>query len=197
MQCHELHGFPVIWYQAQLEHLVTGVYNETAFAALDYILDTAAYNGVKVIFTMGDNWQYADAKRNVSWLFGVILQWPLEITQTELLHDSAAMPACIFLCALLRCRENAVSKILAASQRGTKCVVLKKLLWLQYNTWAGFDESSDDFWTSTVTKQMYKNHMKVMVERVNSLNGKCLYKRTAQLFAQQPFQSIPLGEAKL
>ena len=43
-----------------------GVYNETAFAALDYILDTAAYNNVKVIFTMGDNWQYEDAKRNVS-----------------------------------------------------------------------------------------------------------------------------------
>ena len=43
-----------------------GVYNETAFAALDYILDTAAYHGVKVIFTMADNWQYADSKRNVS-----------------------------------------------------------------------------------------------------------------------------------
>lgn len=45
-----------------------GVYNETAFTALDYILDTAAYHGVKVIFTMGDNWQYADSKRNVSLL---------------------------------------------------------------------------------------------------------------------------------
>ena len=41
------------------------MYNETAFAALDYILDTAAYNNMKVIFTMGDNWQYEDSKRNV------------------------------------------------------------------------------------------------------------------------------------
>lgn len=46
--------------------LLSGVYNETAFAALDYILDTAAYNNVKVIFIMGDNWQYMDSKRNVS-----------------------------------------------------------------------------------------------------------------------------------
>jgi len=45
---------------------MAGEYNETAFAALDYILDTAAYNNVKVIFTMGDNWQYVDSKRNVS-----------------------------------------------------------------------------------------------------------------------------------
>ena len=44
----------------------SGVYNETAFRALDYILDTAAYNGVKIIFTMGDNWQFADSKMNVS-----------------------------------------------------------------------------------------------------------------------------------
>lgn len=45
-----------------------GVYNETAFAALDYIIDTAAYNNIRLIFTFGDNWQYSDCKRNVSLL---------------------------------------------------------------------------------------------------------------------------------
>lgn len=43
---------------------------------------------------------------------------------------------------------------------------------MQYNTWAGFDEDSDEFWTSEATKQMYKDHIKTVVNRVNSLNGK-------------------------
>ena len=42
---------------------------------------------------------------------------------------------------------------------------------LQYNEWAGFEEDSDDFWTSEVTKQMYKNHISAVVNRVNTLTG--------------------------
>lgn len=81
-----------------------GVYNEKAFAALDYILDTAAYNGMKVLFTFGDNWQITDSKA-------------------------------------------------------------------MYNTWSGFPQSSDLFWTDPKPRQMYKDHIRAMVNRINSLNG--------------------------
>ena len=37
--------------------------------------------------------------------------------------------------------------------------------------WAGFNGSSDQFWTSNVTRDMYKDHMNVMVNRINTLNG--------------------------
>ena len=120
------------------ETCFSGVYNETAFRALDLILDTAAYNGVKIIFTMGDNWQSADSKMNVSYYH------PLQ-PQTKLARSTFCftLPAGVYLTAAL----------------------------LQYNMWAGFNESSDQFWTSNVTREMYKDHMKVMVNRVNTLNG--------------------------
>ncbi len=51
---------------------------------------------------------------------------------------------------------------------------------VQYNEWAGFDEDSDEFWTSDVTKQMYKDHINVMVNRVNTLNGKTICKAALQ-----------------
>lgn len=43
---------------------------------------------------------------------------------------------------------------------------------VQYNTWAGFDGDSDQFWTNEKTRQMYKDHLNVVVNRVNTLNGK-------------------------
>ena len=70
------------------ETCFSGVYNETAFRALDYILDTAAYNGVKLIFTMGDNWQAADSKMNVSYYHPLQPQTKLA-RSTFLLHSTS------------------------------------------------------------------------------------------------------------
>lgn len=58
---------------------------------------------------------------------------------------------------------------------------------LQYNTWAGFDEGSDMFWTSEETKGWYKAHMQKMVDRVNTVNGKrlCCLNLTTLLLDRQ------------
>jgi hypothetical protein len=42
-----------------------GVYNETAFRGLDYVLHQASLNGVRVLFTLADNWKTQDSKQNV------------------------------------------------------------------------------------------------------------------------------------
>ena len=44
---------------------IAGVYNETAFVGLDYVLDTASSYGVRVLFTMSDYWLSVDSFRNV------------------------------------------------------------------------------------------------------------------------------------
>lgn len=46
-------------------HLAAGVYNETAFRGLDYILYQASLNGIRVLFTLADNWKTQDSKVNV------------------------------------------------------------------------------------------------------------------------------------
>ena len=43
-----------------------GLYNETAFRGLDFVLDQAAQYGVKVMFTLANNWKTFDSKYNVS-----------------------------------------------------------------------------------------------------------------------------------
>ncbi|KAK9821607.1 hypothetical protein WJX81_006064 [Elliptochloris bilobata] len=46
----------------------SGVYNETAFRGLDYILHQANLNGIRVLFTLADNWKTQDSKTNfVRW----------------------------------------------------------------------------------------------------------------------------------
>ena len=45
-----------------------GLYNETAFRGLDFVLDQAAQYGVKVMFTLANNWKTFDSKYNVSLL---------------------------------------------------------------------------------------------------------------------------------
>ena len=42
-----------------------GLYNETAFRGLDFVLDQAAQFGVKVMFTLANNWKTFDSKYNV------------------------------------------------------------------------------------------------------------------------------------
>ena len=42
-----------------------GIYNETAFRGLDFVLDQAAQYGVKVMFTLANNWKTFDSKYNV------------------------------------------------------------------------------------------------------------------------------------
>ena len=46
-------------------YICAGKYNLTALWGLDYILDVAAKNGVKVLFTFADNWKMSDSKSNV------------------------------------------------------------------------------------------------------------------------------------
>ena len=41
-----------------------GVYNETVFRALDYIIARAGHYGVKLILTFGNEWDSADSKIN-------------------------------------------------------------------------------------------------------------------------------------
>ena len=41
------------------------MYNETAFRGLDYILYQASLNGIRVLFTLADNWKTQDSKVNV------------------------------------------------------------------------------------------------------------------------------------
>ena len=42
-----------------------GLYNETAFRGLDFVLDQASIYGVKVMFTLANNWKTFDSKYNV------------------------------------------------------------------------------------------------------------------------------------
>ncbi|KAK9917882.1 hypothetical protein WJX75_009220 [Coccomyxa subellipsoidea] len=45
-----------------------GIYNETAFRGLDFVLDQASHYGVKVMFTLANNWKTFDSKYNyVKW----------------------------------------------------------------------------------------------------------------------------------
>jgi endo-1,4-beta-mannosidase len=44
-----------------------GIYNETAFRGLDFVLDQASEYGVKVMFTLTNNWKTFDSKYNVCW----------------------------------------------------------------------------------------------------------------------------------
>lgn len=41
------------------------MYNESAFYGLDYVLDTAATYGVRVLFTMADYWLGVDSFKSV------------------------------------------------------------------------------------------------------------------------------------
>lgn len=56
---------------------------------------------------------------------------------------------------------------------------------LQYSVWAGFDEDSDEFWSSNATRQMYKDHMLAMVNRTNTLTGKASAPRPCILLVSQ------------
>lgn len=51
--------------QAEGTAAAAGVYNETAFRGLDYILHQASLSGVRVLFTLADNWKTQDSKMNV------------------------------------------------------------------------------------------------------------------------------------
>lgn len=43
---------------------VAGVYNEEAFAGLDYIIERAGFYGIKLILTFSNEWTTADSKIN-------------------------------------------------------------------------------------------------------------------------------------
>lgn len=60
--------------QAEGTTAAAGVYNETAFRGLDYILHQASLSGVRVLFTLADNWKTQDSKMNVrssAWLLRI------------------------------------------------------------------------------------------------------------------------------
>ncbi len=55
---------------------VVGKYSEHAFQALDYILDEASKYGVRLLFTLVNNWDNADSKTQVQHLHA-LLSWML------------------------------------------------------------------------------------------------------------------------
>lgn len=57
------------------------MYNETVFKALDYIIYRAKYYGVKLILTLGDQWNTADSKINY-------LEWGNATDNTNLFFTS-------------------------------------------------------------------------------------------------------------
>ena len=59
----------------------TGVYDETVFKALDYIIYRAKHYGVRLILTLGDQWNTADSKINY-------LEWGNATTNTNLFFTS-------------------------------------------------------------------------------------------------------------
>lgn len=61
-----------------------GVYNETVFKALDYIIYRAKHYGVRLILTLGDQWNTADSKINY-------LEWGNATTNTNLFFTSPAI----------------------------------------------------------------------------------------------------------
>ena len=58
---------------------VVGKYSEHAFQALDYILDEASKYGVRLLFTLVNNWDNADSKTQVQHVH-VLLSWMLVST---------------------------------------------------------------------------------------------------------------------
>jgi len=58
---------------------VVGKYSEHAFQALDYILDEASKYGVRLLFTLVNNWDNADSKTQVQYLHA-LLSWMLVST---------------------------------------------------------------------------------------------------------------------
>ncbi|KAL3136290.1 hypothetical protein ABBQ32_007295 [Trebouxia sp. C0010 RCD-2024] len=58
-----------------------GVYNESAFRALDYVIERAGFYGIKLILTFGDQWNAADSKINY-------LRWGDAVNNTNLFFTS-------------------------------------------------------------------------------------------------------------
>ena len=46
--------------------LAAGKYSEHAFQALDYLLDEASKYGIRLLLSLGNNWDHADSKAVVS-----------------------------------------------------------------------------------------------------------------------------------
>lgn len=44
--------------------VISGQYNEEAFAGLDYIIERAGFYGIKLILTFSNEWTTADSKSN-------------------------------------------------------------------------------------------------------------------------------------
>lgn len=61
-----------------------GVYNETVFKALDYIIYRAGVYGVKLILTLGDQWNTADSKINY-------IEWANATDNTNLFFTSTTI----------------------------------------------------------------------------------------------------------
>ena len=58
--CHQQH----ILQRLICQVCASGVYNETVFRALDYLVARAGFYGIKLIMTFGDQWNKADSKIN-------------------------------------------------------------------------------------------------------------------------------------
>ncbi len=70
-----------------LEWCVVGKYSEHAFQALDYILDEASKHGVRLLFTLVNNWDNADSKTQVQHLHA-LLSWMLVVCLSTLVPIS-------------------------------------------------------------------------------------------------------------
>ena len=80
-----------------LDLCVVGKYSEHAFQALDYILDEASKYGVRLLFTLVNNWDNADSKTQVQHLHA-LLSWMLvrlSFNPRSYQHNTTAVLPCI------------------------------------------------------------------------------------------------------
>ena len=76
---------------------VVGKYSEHAFQALDYILDEASKYGVRLLFTLVNNWDNADSKTQVQHLDALLslMLVRLSFITSTYLHITTAVLPCI------------------------------------------------------------------------------------------------------
>ena len=80
-----------------IDWCVVGKYSEHAFQALDYILDEASKYGVRLLFTLVNNWDNADSKTQVQHLHALLSWMPVRLSFNShtYQHNTTALLPCI------------------------------------------------------------------------------------------------------
>lgn len=183
--------------------LAAGKYSEHAFQALDYLLDEASKYGIRLLLSLGNNWDHADSKAVVSCPLRlsahvgsphqavVQLYTGLPVTTCSKPRASNCFdrqglrsPASLYCCsaaAALLLQRSAAAPFLGLVACTAICLCwLAKLTSppaLQYVKWAGA-KGPDAFFTDKKARKLFKDHIDVVVNRRNSINGR-LYKEVS------------------